>query len=124
LRASQAWVTRDASRARSTTADAAGDGLAVVISAHQRKSYGEYGEAVRGSNALTGAVDVIVEIERAKLAGGGTARVLRTVSRFDQAPQTSSSSSWTNRATKPAGTWPTCAATRTQRRAPRSSRRG
>jgi hypothetical protein len=67
-------------------ADAAGGGLAVIISAHERKSYGEYGEAVRGSNALTGAVDVIVEIERAKLAEGGTARVLRTVSRFDQAP--------------------------------------
>ena len=66
--------------------DAAGTGLAVVISAHQRKSLGEYGEAVRGSNALTGAVDVIVELERAKPVEGGSARVLRTVSRFDQAP--------------------------------------
>jgi predicted ATP-dependent serine protease len=66
--------------------DAAAKGLAVLVSAHQRKSLGEYGEAVRGSNALTGAVDVIVEIERATVAEGGSARVLRTVSRFDQAP--------------------------------------
>jgi predicted ATP-dependent serine protease len=66
--------------------DAAAGGLAVLVSAHQRKSFGEFGEAVRGSNALTGAVDIIVEIERAKVADGGSARVLRTVSRFDQAP--------------------------------------
>ena len=43
---------------------AAGEGLAVVIVAHQRKASGSFGEAVRGNNALTGGVGVVVEVER------------------------------------------------------------
>ena len=39
-------------------------GLAVLIITHHRKSGGEYGEGVRGGNALTGAVDVVLELER------------------------------------------------------------
>jgi AAA domain/IclR helix-turn-helix domain len=65
---------------------AAASGLAVLILAHQRKSYGEHGDAVRGSNALTGSVDVIVELERPKGETGGNARILRTTSRFIDAP--------------------------------------
>jgi hypothetical protein len=67
---------------------AAASGLAVVIVSHQRKSAGEYGEAVRGSNALTGGVDIVVELERpaATLALGKHARVLRAVSRFISTP--------------------------------------
>jgi len=60
---------------------AAGEGLAVVLVHHQRKSPGLYGEAVRGSNALTGGVDVVVELERA-----ANIRVLRSVSRFRGTP--------------------------------------
>jgi hypothetical protein len=65
---------------------AAGDGLAVLILAHQRKSGGRFGEAVRGSNALTGGVDVIVELERAPENFGGRMRVLRSESRFTATP--------------------------------------
>jgi hypothetical protein len=63
---------------------AAADGLAVLLSTHQRKSGGEHGEAVRGSNALTGAVDVILELERGKgdLDAQRT-RVLKATSRFE-----------------------------------------
>jgi len=61
--------------------DAAGEGLAVVLVHHQRKSPGSYGEAVRGSNALTGGVDVVVELERES-----NIRVLRSVSRFRGTP--------------------------------------
>jgi hypothetical protein len=38
---------------------AAASGLAVVIIAHQRKADGDFGEAMRGSNALVGSVDIV-----------------------------------------------------------------
>lgn len=67
---------------------AAASGLAVLIVSHQRKSLGEFGEAVRGSNALTGGVDVVLELERPapRLALGKHARALRAVSRFSSTP--------------------------------------
>jgi 5S rRNA maturation endonuclease (ribonuclease M5) len=64
---------------------AAGDGLAVTIVSHQRKASGDHGEAVRGSNALTGAVDIIVEIER--VADVAHARALYGTSRFASTPE-------------------------------------
>jgi DNA-binding transcriptional ArsR family regulator len=68
---------------------AAASGLAVLLVSHQRKSIGEFGEAVRGSTALTGGVDVVVELERPSraLQLGGQARVLRAVSRFSSTPE-------------------------------------
>ena len=63
--------------------EAASSGLAVWAAAHQRKSGGEYGEAVRGSNALTGAADIVLELER---HGDGAIRVLRAVSRYESTP--------------------------------------
>jgi hypothetical protein len=39
-------------------------GLAVLLVHHQRKAGGEDGDAVRGSGAIFGAVDVLVEVER------------------------------------------------------------
>jgi hypothetical protein len=59
-----------------------------LIVTHQRKSLGEFGEAVRGSNALTGGVDVVLEVERPapSLALGKEARALRAVSRFGSTP--------------------------------------
>jgi 5S rRNA maturation endonuclease (ribonuclease M5)/DNA-binding transcriptional ArsR family regulator len=64
---------------------AAGAGLSVVLVTHQRKSAGVYGEAVRGSNALTGSVDVIAELER--VSDVPHARVLQSVSRFGGTPE-------------------------------------
>ena len=68
---------------------AAAAGLAVLLVSHQRKSSGEFGEAVRGSSALTGGVDVVVELERPSraLELGSHARVLRAVSRFSSTPE-------------------------------------
>ena len=67
---------------------AAASGLAVLAVVHQRKSGGEHGEAVRGSNALTGAVDIVVELERlpGSLAGNPSARLLKAIGRFPSTP--------------------------------------
>jgi DNA-binding transcriptional ArsR family regulator len=67
---------------------AAAANLAVLLISHQRKSSGEFGEAVRGSSALTGGVDVVVELERPSraLQLGSQARVLKAVSRFASTP--------------------------------------
>jgi predicted ATP-dependent serine protease len=67
--------------------EAAATGLAVQVVSHQRKSPGRFGEAVRGSNALTGAVDIIVELERSLSFRDKTMRVLRAVSRYDETPE-------------------------------------
>jgi AAA domain-containing protein len=39
-------------------------GLVILLVHHQRKAEGEAGDAVRGANAIVGAVDVLIEIER------------------------------------------------------------
>lgn len=44
--------------------EAAGEELAIVLLHHQRKGGGEDGEAIRGSGALAGAADVLLELER------------------------------------------------------------
>jgi hypothetical protein len=64
---------------------AAGEGLAVILVSHQRKASGDHGEAVRGSNALAGAVDVILELER--VADVAHARALYGTSRFASTPE-------------------------------------
>lgn len=61
--------------------EAAATGCAVLLIAHQRKAAGEHGEAIRGSNALTAGVDIMLELER-RTALGGEARVLKGVSRY------------------------------------------
>jgi len=65
--------------------DAAASGLAVVIVTHHRKGGGKHGEAVRGSNALAGAVDVVIDTERLGDADE-QARVLRAESRYSRTP--------------------------------------
>jgi hypothetical protein len=62
--------------------------LGVLIVAHHRKSGGDYGEGVRGANALVGAVDVVLEVERLPAAQDATQRLrlLRSIGRFDEVP--------------------------------------
>lgn len=60
----------------------ASDGVAVLIVAHQRKGKGSHGEAVRGTNALVGGVDVVVELERSD----GATRKLNAISRYAATP--------------------------------------
>jgi predicted ATP-dependent serine protease len=66
---------------------AADTGLAVVVVSHQRKAPGRFGEAVRGSNALTGAVDIVLELERSLSFRDANVRILRAVSRYDETPE-------------------------------------
>jgi hypothetical protein len=63
--------------------DAARTGLAVLGVLHQRKGGGEDGEAVRGSGAITGAVDVVLELERGERP---SERVLLALSRYPSTP--------------------------------------
>jgi AAA domain len=67
--------------------EAAAAGLAVLALAHQRKARGQFGEAMRGSNALVGDVDVVIEVERIAALRDPHARVLRAISRFDETPE-------------------------------------
>jgi hypothetical protein len=43
---------------------AAGQGLAVLLIHHDRKSGGDHGRAIRGSNALSGAADILAQLTR------------------------------------------------------------
>jgi hypothetical protein len=65
---------------------AAAEGLAVLLVAHVRKGGGEHGEGIRGSNAIPGAVDVVLELRRPKGVADETIRVLHGLSRFDETP--------------------------------------
>ena len=60
-------------------------GLAILLVAHERKSGGGPVDAVRGSNALVGAVDIAVSFGSAASLGP-KARTLTTVSRFIGTP--------------------------------------
>jgi len=65
---------------------AAGSGLAVLLVHHARKGGDDDGEAVRGSSALTGEVDVVVELDRPERDAPPRQRVLLALSRFPQTP--------------------------------------
>jgi hypothetical protein len=62
--------------------------LAVVIVRHDRKSGGEVGDSSRGSSAFAGAVDTIVQMRRAEGNVRSSIRVLSSLSRFDEVPDT------------------------------------
>jgi hypothetical protein len=66
--------------------EAAADGLAVVISRHERKGGGEVGESARGSSAFSGAVDVVLSLRRAEGQTRESVRVIQALSRFDETP--------------------------------------
>ena len=66
---------------------AATDGLAVVISRHDRKGGGEVGESGRGSSAFAGAVDIILALRRGDGESRPTIRHLHALSRFDETPE-------------------------------------
>lgn len=60
-------------------------GLAVLVVHHQRKAGGEDGDAVRGSGAIFGAADVLLEVERAGEDAPPTQRRLVSTGRWPQA---------------------------------------
>lgn len=65
---------------------AASGGLAVLLVHHQRKRGGDQGDAVRGSGAILGAVDVVVELEHLGEGSPPTHRRLVAVGRWPQTP--------------------------------------
>jgi hypothetical protein len=67
---------------------AAAQGLAVVAVRHERKGGGDVGESGRGSSAFSGAVDIVVSLRRAEGHTKPTVRVLHTLSRFTETPET------------------------------------
>ena len=64
---------------------AARAGIAVGLIVHSRKGGGEDGEAIRGSSALAGAADIILELERVQ-GGPARQRKLLALSRYPQTP--------------------------------------
>jgi hypothetical protein len=66
--------------------EAAGAGLAVVVVHHNRKTGGSHGSGLRGSNALAGGADVIVELKRMESFTDPTVRRLEVTSRFSGSP--------------------------------------
>ena len=65
---------------------AAGQGLAVVASRHERKSGGPLGDSARGSSAFTAAADVVIAIRRPQGHSRPTVRELEALSRFSETP--------------------------------------
>ncbi len=65
---------------------AAGDGLAVIVSRHDRRAGGEVGESGRGSTAFTGAVDIVLHISRLGGEGRDKIRQLDGIGRFEGIP--------------------------------------
>lgn len=60
-------------------------GLAVLAVVHTRKGGGEDGEALRGSSALAGAADIVLELDRVT-ADAPRQRKLLALSRYPQTP--------------------------------------
>lgn len=65
---------------------ATADGLAVLVSRHDRKGGGEVGESGRGSNAWTGAVDCVINLRRQPNPVRPTIRELEAISRRSDVP--------------------------------------
>lgn len=65
---------------------ASAEGLAIVVTRHERKGGGEVGESGRGSSAYSGAVDIVLSIRRAEGQAKETVRVIQALSRFDDTP--------------------------------------
>lgn len=65
---------------------ATGDGLAVLVSRHDRRSGGEVAESGRGSTAFTGSVDIVLHLSRLGGEGRANVRQLDGIGRFDGIP--------------------------------------
>jgi hypothetical protein len=64
----------------------AAQGLAVLVSRHDRKSGGDVGDSARGSGAFTGAVDIVLAMSRDAKDARSTMRHLACLSRFSETP--------------------------------------
>ena len=62
------------------------EGLAVLVMRHDRKVGGAVGESGRGSNAMSGAVDIVLQLKRPEGSHPPTRRKIEAVSRLDGTP--------------------------------------
>jgi hypothetical protein len=60
--------------------------LAILISRHDRKAGGEVGDSGRGSSAISGDVDTILQLSRLGGKGQDNRRILRAISRLGETP--------------------------------------
>jgi len=72
-------------RAMEPLVQATRTGLAVLLVVHTRKGGGEDGEGIRGSSALAGAADIILELDRVQGAPPRQRKLL-SLSRYPQTP--------------------------------------
>lgn len=79
--------TGDALVAMGPLQEAAGNGIAVIILRHDRKSGGLVGESGRGSSAYSGAVDIVLSIRRPEGHTKKTLRTIHAIGRFDDTPE-------------------------------------
>lgn len=77
----------EGARAMTPLQDAAHNGLAVIICRHDRKSGGDVGESGRGSSAISGDVDVILQLRRPEGNQPSSRRVIETLSRYSETPE-------------------------------------
>ena len=63
-------------------------GIGVVLSRHERKAGGDVGDSGRGSSAWGGVADIIIAIRRGDGNTPPNIRVLQSLSRFDETPDT------------------------------------
>lgn len=61
--------------------------LAKLVARHDRKSGGEVGESGRGSSAISGDVDVILQLRRPEGHQPHTRRVIESLSRYSETPE-------------------------------------
>ncbi len=67
--------------------NAAHEGMAVIVCRHERKGGGEVGESGRGSSAISGDVDVILQLRRPEGNQPKNRRVIETLSRYTETPE-------------------------------------
>jgi hypothetical protein len=77
----------EGSAAMTPCQDAAHDGLCVIVARHDRKSGGEVGESGRGTSAISGDVDVILQLRRPEGNQPASRRVIESLSRYSETPE-------------------------------------
>lgn len=67
--------------------DAAHAGMSVLVCRHERKGGGDVGESGRGTSAISGDVDVILQLRRPEGNQPKTRRVIESLSRYTETPE-------------------------------------
>jgi RecA-family ATPase len=67
--------------------DAAHAGMAVLVCRHERKGGGDVGESGRGTSAISGDVDIILQLRRPEGNQPSSRRVIESLSRYTETPE-------------------------------------